>query len=76
VVGRGTPDGVGEGVVDNEELDREITILVGVTVGIDVVVGRRLEDGMRVEVEKDGGMPEDESGVDSTDLVALPSHIN
>jgi len=76
VVGRGPPGVAREGVADSEGLDRERTIPVGVTVGVEEVVGGRLEDEMGVEVESYAGTIEDESGVDSTDLVALPSQTN
>lgn len=57
-VGRGTPESVGEGVVD------------------EVVVGGGLGDGVGVEVEvEEYEVIGDGSGVDSTDLVALPLQI-
>ena len=64
-----------EEAVDSEELDGETVTLVGVMLGVEVVVGGRLEDGMGVEVESYAGMIEDESGVDSTALVELPCQI-
>lgn len=53
-------------MVNREELERGRATLVGVTVGVEVVVGGRLEYGGREEVVEYAGVVEDvdESRVD------------
>jgi hypothetical protein len=91
MVGRGAP-GLVVGV-DRKEFERESVTLLGVAVGIEeeeedvlevlvrvlvlVLVGGRLEDGVRVEVEETAGMVEVESGrADCTDLDESPPQTN
>jgi hypothetical protein len=80
VVGTGTPGLVKRVVVETKELEREGVTLVGVTVGIEeeeVVVGRRLEDGVGVEVGELAGTIEEESGgAGCTDLDESPFQTN
>jgi len=92
VVGRGVPGLVIKVGVDRRELETTIVVLLGVAVGIEeeeevlevlvrmlvvVLVGGRLEDGLRVEIGETAGMIEVESGrADCTDLDESPPQTN